>query len=58
MIWILDKWSGDELVRVLNELKARGVEDVFIFSVDGLGGLEKAIKTAFPKAEIQRCVVH
>ena len=60
---ILGFWiNGTETSRfwlgVLNELKARGVEDVFIFSVDGLSGLEKAIEAAFPKADVQRCVVH
>jgi transposase-like protein len=55
-------FSGTESSRfwlgVLNDLKARGVRDVFIFSVDGLRGIEKSIEAAFPKADIQRCVVH
>jgi transposase-like protein len=42
----------------LNDLKARGVEDVLIFSVDNLSGISKAIKAVYPKAEIQKCVVH
>jgi transposase-like protein len=43
---------------VLNELKNRGVRDVLIFSVDGLSGISDAIRSVFPQAEIQRCIVH
>jgi len=43
---------------VLNDLKQRGVEDILIACVDGLTGFPQAIQGAFPKAEIQLCVVH
>jgi len=56
--WIDGTESSRFWLGVLNDLKARGVKDVFIFSIDGLSGLEKAIEAAFPRAEIQRCVVH
>lgn len=46
-------WLG-----VLNDLKARGVEDIFIACIDGLSGFPEAIEAAFPKTEIQLCVVH
>jgi putative transposase len=46
-------WLG-----VLNDLKARELRDVFIFSVDGLTGIEDAIRAAFPKADVQHCVLH
>ncbi len=29
-----------------------------IFSVDGLSGIKEAIQATFPKAEIQRCIIH
>ena len=45
-------------LQVLSDLKSRGVEDVLIVSVDGLKGFEEAIKTIFPKAIVQACVVH
>jgi putative transposase len=45
-------------LNVLNELKARGVTDVFIFAVDNLTGISDAISSAFPNAEIQKCIVH
>ena len=34
-------------VKVLNDLKAKGIRDVFIFSIDGLNGLKKAIESFF-----------
>ena len=43
---------------VLTELKNRGVQEVLIFSVDGLSGLKEAIETAYLKAEMQRCIIH
>ena len=46
-------WLG-----VLNDLKNRGVKDILITCVDGLTGFPEAIATAFPKAEVQLCVVH
>lgn len=39
-------------------MKNRGLEDVLMFSVDGLTGLKEAIVAAYPRAEIQRCVIH
>jgi transposase-like protein len=46
-------WLG-----VLNDLRARGVEDILIASIDGLKGFPEAISEVFPKTEIQLCVVH
>jgi transposase-like protein len=43
---------------VLNDLRARGVEDILIASIDGLKGFPEAILEVFPKTEIQLCVVH
>lgn len=45
-------------LNVLNDLKNRGVEDIFIACVDGLTGFPEAIQTAFPNAEVQLCIVH
>lgn len=36
----------------------RGVEDVLMFCVDGLTDLKEAIGAAFPKAGVQRCIIH
>ena len=46
-------WLG-----VLNDLKARGVQDILIACVDGLKGFPEAINTAFPQTEVQLCIVH
>lgn len=43
---------------VLNDLKTRGVNDILIACIDGLKGFPEAINTAFPKTEVQLCVVH
>jgi putative transposase len=43
---------------VLNDLYARGIEDILIASIDGLKGFPEAIAQVYPKAEIQLCVVH
>jgi len=43
---------------ILNDLKNRGVVDVLMFCVDGLAGIKEAIEAAFPKSEIQRCIIH
>ena len=56
--WINGTESSRFWLGVLNDLKSRGVKDVFIFSVDGLSGLEKAIEAVYPRADIQRCIVH
>lgn len=43
---------------VLNDLKARGVEDILIACIDGLKDFPEAIGTAYPKTEVQLCIVH
>ena len=43
---------------VLNELKNRGLKDIFVLCADGLSGIKEAIAAAYPMAEYQRCIVH
>ena len=50
--------SSKYWLTVLNELKNRGVRDIFVVCADGLKGLKESIETAFSKAEYQRCIVH
>ncbi|MDD4244215.1 MAG: IS256 family transposase, partial [Bacilli bacterium] len=45
----------DEL---LKDLQSRGLEQVLLFVTDGLVGIEDAISNNYPKADIQRCLVH
>ena len=56
--YICDSEGASFWLSVLNDLKARGVEDIVIACIDGLKGFPEAIKTAFPKCEIQLCIVH
>jgi putative transposase len=61
---ILGLWAGDGgegakyWLRVLTELKNRGVADVLIMVCDGLKGLPDAIAEVWPKTVTQTCVVH
>jgi putative transposase len=45
-------------LRVMNELKNRGVEDIMLAVVDGLKGFPDAITAVFPEAIVQTCIVH
>ena len=57
-IWIGENETSKYWLTVLNDVKKRGVEDVLIFAIDGLNGFSEAIGAVYPKAEIQRCIVH
>jgi transposase-like protein len=46
-------WLG-----MLNVLKNRGDNDVLFFCVDGLSGFKEATNSIYPKAQIQRCIIH
>jgi len=57
-IW-LEKSEGAKFwLKVITELKNRGMKDVLIACVDGLKGLPDAIEAVFPQAEVQLCIVH
>ena len=57
-VWIGEHESAKFWLSVMNDLKNRGIKDVYVFCVDGLTGFREAINTAFPKAQIQRCIIH
>lgn len=57
-IWISDSESAKFWLGVLNDIKTRGVDDIFIVCVDGLNGFPEAIKSIYPQADVQVCVVH
>ena len=57
-LWIADSESKTEWLKIFDELKSRGMEDVLFISLDGLRGLEEAANSVFPEAVIQRCIVH
>jgi transposase-like protein len=57
--WVADgEESANFWLSVLSDLQNRGVEDIFIASVDGLTGFSEAIQAVFPKTLVQRCVIH
>jgi len=57
-LWIEQNEGARFWLGVMNELKTRGVEDVLIAVVDGLKGFPEAIRTVFPQAQVQTCIVH
>ncbi len=57
-IWIETTEGAKFWLRVMNELKARGVQDVLIAVCDGLTGLPEAINAVWPATKVQTCIVH
>ena len=57
-LWREQNEGAQFWLRVMNERKNRGVEDVLIAGVDGLNGFPQAITAVFPQATVQTCIVH
>ncbi len=57
-LWIETSEGAKFWLRVMNELKNRGVEDILIAVVDGLKGFPEAINAVFPQTVVQTCIVH
>src|SRR3982751_566631 len=57
-IWIEQTEGAKFWLKVFNELRRRGVNDILIAVVDGLKGLSEAIETAFPQTTVHTCIVH
>lgn len=57
-IWIGENETSKFWLKVLTDLKNRGVQKVHVFSVDGLPGFKEAIKASYPNSVVQRCVIH
>src|SRR6202790_2262478 len=57
-LWIEQSEGAKFWLRVMNELKNRGVDDLLFAVVDGLKGFPDAITAVFPKAIVQTCIVH
>jgi putative transposase len=57
-IWVETTEGAKFWLRVLNELKSRGVEDVLIVVCDGLTGLPAAVTAVWPNTIVQTCIVH
>lgn len=57
-LWMGASESKNYWMQVFDEIKMRGVEDVFFISMDGVSGLEDGAKSIFPGVVVQRCIVH
>ena len=57
-LWIEQTEGAKFWLKVMNELRTRGVGDILIAVVDGLTGFPDAIGTVFPQAAVQTCIVH
>lgn len=57
-MWVSENESAKYWASVLNSLRNRGVEDIFIACTDNLTGFSNAIDAVFPKTEIQNCIIH
>lgn len=57
-MWLEQNEGAKFWLRVMNELKNRGVDDLLIAVVDGLKGFPDAITAVFPEATVQTCIVH
>jgi putative transposase len=57
-LWIEQTEGAKFWLKVMNELKTRGVADILIAVVDGLTGFPEAIGAVFPHTTVQTCIVH
>ncbi|MED4409032.1 IS256 family transposase [Bacillus licheniformis] len=57
-LWLNETESKHKWMQIFDEIKSRGVEDVFFLSMDGVSGLEEGARAIFPDIIVQRCVVH
>jgi putative transposase len=57
-LWIENTEGAKFWLKVMNELRNRGVGDILIAVVDGLKGFPEAIEAVFPRTIVQTCIVH
>jgi putative transposase len=57
-LWIEQTEGAKFWLKVMSELKARGLQDILIAVVDGLKGFPEAIGAVFPQTTVQTCIVH
>ena len=57
-LWIEQNEGAKFWLKVMTELKNRGVQDILVAVVDGLKGFPEAIESVFPEARVQTCIVH
>jgi transposase-like protein len=57
-LWIENTEGAKFWMRVFNDLKTRGVNDILIGVADGLKGFPEALEAVFPATTLQTCIVH
>ena len=57
-LWLGENEGAKFWLRVLTELRNRGLEDILIACVDGLSGFSEAIANVYPQTKVQSCIVH
>lgn len=57
-LWLEETEGAKFWLKVVTELKNRGIEDILIACVDGLKGFPEALESVFPKVTVQTCIVH
>ena len=62
---LLGLWLGEAesegakfWLKVLTDLKNRGLKDILIACCDGLKGFPQAIEAVYPQTQVQLCIVH
>ncbi|KAF1034002.1 MAG: hypothetical protein GAK33_05843 [Burkholderia lata] len=57
-LWIESTEGAKFWMKVFNDLKTRGVNDILIAVTDGLKGMPEALAVVFPASTLQTCIVH
>lgn len=57
-LWIEQTEGAKFWLKVMNELKQRGTQDILVAVVDGLKGFPESIETVYPETVVQTCIVH
>ncbi|MWL88751.1 IS256 family transposase [Cupriavidus sp. SW-Y-13] len=57
-LWIETTEGAKFWMKVFNDLKTRGTQDILIAVTDGLKGMEPALNAVFPNTTLQTCIVH
>jgi putative transposase len=57
-LWLEINEGAKFWLKIMTELKSRGVGDILVVCCDGLKGFPEAIEAVFPKATVQTCIVH
>ena len=57
-LWIENTEGAKFWMKVFNDLKTRGCNDILIAVTDGLKGMGEALGAVFPATTLQTCIVH